>query len=116
MEHWKAVPLMTAFKLIRFWLPDYRSQNKKFVLMNFVLYGPFLVLLIVAAIRRIRGPQWEAAWTAADLIMLAGILSAAIFYADARFRDSNFPLLTLYAAMALPGISRRWLFLDETSR
>src|SRR5206468_2031675 len=43
-SHRSLLPKLLACKFLRLWLPDVDSKNKKYVFMQMVTYGPFLML------------------------------------------------------------------------
>jgi 4-amino-4-deoxy-L-arabinose transferase-like glycosyltransferase len=93
--HVADLPLLSCYKLARFWIPDVSSGNPKFVLMQAVGYVPFAILLLLglsASLLTLR-TAFEPAWLAVHAILLANLLSTVIFYGSARFRDSITPAL-----------------------
>lgn len=100
-NHKTALPRLEVFRVVRFWLPDWDSQNKKYVTLQLIGYSPFLVLFAIAAIKWLRHPRWDPGWLSVDVIFLATILTAIIFWGSPRFRDGSAPLLMLYASTAV---------------
>jgi len=99
-SHAVDLPLLTAYKIARFWLPDLSSGNRKFVLMEVAGYTPVGILILLGiyiSLRKGTGPGWPAV----DGILAANLVSTVVFYGSARFRDSITPVLMIYAAAGL---------------
>ena len=110
--HLAWMPLLEAYKFVRFQSSRILGRRiKSTCSLQVIAYTPYLFLLLVAVARTIAKPRWDAGWLAVDALMLACIVTALIFWGSPRFRDSNTPLLMLYATLGLPAIPRRWLFL-----
>jgi len=100
-EHVLETPILGALKIVRFCLPDLSSGNRGFLLLNALSYAPFLLLFIVASVMTVRTREyWTIEWCTLHLTMLAAVITALIFWGSPRFRDANFPVLMVYAAMA----------------
>jgi hypothetical protein len=104
-EHLAAMPRLWLFKIVRTWLPDLVSENKRYTFLQLVGYTPYLVLFLVAAIRcRHYRLYWTAPWMVLHGVMLAAMAVAVIFFGCPRYRDSNFPVLMVYAGVGLEWI------------
>jgi 4-amino-4-deoxy-L-arabinose transferase-like glycosyltransferase len=97
------LPLTTFYKMGRFWLPDWASANRKFVLMQFAGYTPFGILILVGLAISLRPLRRAASppWLAIHGILAANLFSSIVFYGSGRFRDSITPVLMIYAALGL---------------
>lgn len=99
--HLAEMPVLIAMKIVRFALPEFDSENRKFAILSVITTLPFLPLWILgiqtAADRKNRTLPW--------LIIHAGvamtIATGMIFWGSPRFRDSAAPLLFLYAGVGL---------------
>ncbi|MDW8354841.1 MAG: glycosyltransferase family 39 protein [Bryobacterales bacterium] len=99
-ENWQWFLVLTLARTVRFWLPEFGSPNRAFVLSQLVTYTPFLVLFIAGLSGLRRQAQRERdRWAPIHAFVLASVVAGAIFWAAARFRDGNAPLLMVYAAM-----------------
>ena len=107
--HLADLPLLSCYKVARFWLPDLSSGNPKFILMEAVGYVPFALLIGLGLVALLRPPAaaWSPAWLAVHAILLANLVSTLAFYGSARFRDSITPVLMLYATAGLDLLWRR---------
>lgn len=104
-EHLSAMPRLILFKLVRMWIPDIASNNKKYKAVQLVGYTPFLFLYLLAAIRFCRSrPRWAAQWMVLHGVILAALITTVIFFGAARYRDSNLPVLMVYAGVGLEWI------------
>jgi 4-amino-4-deoxy-L-arabinose transferase-like glycosyltransferase len=100
-HHLHRMPFLEACKLIRLWMPDIESPNKKYVLMELVGYTPFLLAFLVGLYSCCTDRQYRTGfWTPIHLVVVATILTGLIFWGSPRFRDVNAPVLMLYAAVA----------------
>ena len=109
-SHLKDIPLLTAYKVARFWLPDTTSLNRKFVLMQLYGYSPFGVVILIGlflSLRRKENPL-SAPWLALHGILALNIFMIVVFYGSGRFRDSIAPVMMVYAAMGVNGIVARF--------
>jgi hypothetical protein len=97
------LPLTTFYKVARFWLPDWSSANRKFVLMQLAGYTPFGILMLLGLFVSLRQlPKAAApAWLAVHGVLAANLFATLIFYGSARFRDSIAPVLMVYTAVGL---------------
>jgi len=109
-SHLADLPLTTVYKIARFWLPDWSSGNRKFVLMQMVAYTPMGILILMGLILSLRPIQQAAApaWLAVHGVLAANLLSSVVFYGSARFRDSITPVLMIYATLAIQRIAAWW--------
>jgi 4-amino-4-deoxy-L-arabinose transferase-like glycosyltransferase len=102
-EHPGSVPHLLACKLARLvvWLPDSDAGGPLTYALRAAGYFPFLVLVLVGAVRGLRrGGLGAPPWLAVHATLLATVLTALVFWGSPRFRDANAPLLMLYAALA----------------
>ncbi len=105
-EHWTSMPRLEFYKLVRLILPDIESGNKKFVLLNSVLYLPYLVILAFGMTGWRKDPNaWSPPWMAMHAVIVSTLVLTLVFYGCARFRDAVFPVLMCYAAR---GCVRLW--------
>ena len=103
--HLAAMPRLWLFKVVRMWLPDLASENKRYTFLQVVGYTPFLLLYVVAAVRcRQSRLYWTAPWMVLHGIILAALAVAVIFFGCPRYRDSTFPVLMVYAGSGLEWI------------
>ena len=103
------LPLLALYKFVRFWLPDFDSLNKSYVIIQIVGSTPFLVLIVVGLICSIRRStllNWN--WLLIHFVMFCSIVTALIFWGSPRFRDANMPILMVYAAVGLSWFQRKW--------
>lgn len=103
-EHAARMPLLSLYKLARLCLPSIESGNRKFVLLDSVLYLPYAVLYLLAiwrvrSDRSLRSPPWLAL----HLVIAATVVTTLVFYGLPRFRDANVAALMCYAALPLAG-------------
>ena len=99
------VPLLCTMKFVRFCLPEINSGNQKYVLLQILATGPFLLLVFLGiGICGRNREYWTLPWTLVHAMMSATVLTALIFWGSPRFRDANAPLLMLYAAVGLQGL------------
>jgi len=104
-EHLAAMPRLWVFKIVRMWIPDIASDNKRYKALQLIGYTPFLVLYLLAAVRCCRsGLYWTTPWIVLHGVMLAALITTVIFFGAARYRDSNLPVLMVYAAIGLEWI------------
>ena len=108
--HLANLPLLTVYKIGRFWLPDWSSRNTKFVLMQFVAYSPMGILILLGLYVSLRPIQKAATppWLAVHGILLTDLVATIVFYGSARFRDSITPVLMIYAALGLERVVSWW--------
>ena len=101
-SHLWATPALVLFKFVRFWLPEFTSGNQKFVALSVFTCIPFLVLFL-QGIRRCVADRsyWTLPWAAVHSVLAAALITAVVFWGSPRFRDGNFPILMLYAGVAL---------------
>jgi 4-amino-4-deoxy-L-arabinose transferase-like glycosyltransferase len=100
--HIASLPLLTLYKFVRFCLPESDSGNRKFVLLQWVLATPVL-LLAGLGIFRSRG---DLRFRTLSLTLLISVVSALIFWGAPRFRDGCVCLLAIYAALGLLSLRR----------
>jgi 4-amino-4-deoxy-L-arabinose transferase-like glycosyltransferase len=109
-SHLVDLPLTTVYKIARFWLPDWSSANRKFVLMQIAGYTPVGILILLGLFISLRPIQKALApgWLVVHGILLANLLSSVVFYGCARFRDSTTPVLMIYATLAVERAAAWW--------
>jgi len=109
-DHVVDLPLTTVYKIVRFWLPDWGSANKKFVLMQLAGYTPFGILMLLGLFVSLRPLQkaLTPAWLAIHGVLAANLFATVVFYGSARFRDSIAPVLIIYATVGLDWIITRF--------
>ncbi|MCS6954521.1 MAG: glycosyltransferase family 39 protein [Bryobacteraceae bacterium] len=107
-EHWPWQPVLMAARLIRFWLPDFDSPNRAYVVAQLVGYTPFLVVFLAAGCRWRRTVAGERQlWAPIHAFLLASVATAVLFWGSPRFRDGNAPLLMVYAALGAEVVASR---------
>jgi len=109
-SHLADMPLLTVYKIGRFWLPDWSSANRKFVLMQMAGYVPFGVVIVWGVIVSLHPLKTAGTppWLAVHGILAANLASSVVFYGSARFRDSITPVLMIYAAFGLEWMVKQW--------
>jgi 4-amino-4-deoxy-L-arabinose transferase-like glycosyltransferase len=104
----RSVPLLSIYKLVRLWLPDTASGNRKYVVMQLIGTTPFLVLVLIGLFRCLRYRRyWSEGWVVAHGVFAATVVTALIFWGSARFRDANLPVLMVYAAVGVQAMMPR---------
>jgi hypothetical protein len=108
LSHWRWMPVLFAAKYVRLWMPDIDSANRKYVLLDWVLTTPFLLLILTAQFHMLRHKRWwSPKWLAIHGTGLATVAATLVTWGSPRFRDANATLLMVYAAVALLWIARR---------
>jgi hypothetical protein len=103
------MPLLLLGKSIRLWLPDLDSQNKKYILLQTLLYTPFLVLYAIGICQCARRSRMRTLpWLAFHGTVLATVFTALVFWGAPRFRDVNLGPLMAYAAVGATTLRSRW--------
>jgi len=103
--HLADMPQLAGYKLIRFWLPDVSSPNRKFVILQTVCGIPFTLLVLLGLVFSFRAPYRNAVeWWPLDAVVVSNLLNVIIFYGSPRFRDAITPVLMVYAALGLHAI------------
>jgi 4-amino-4-deoxy-L-arabinose transferase-like glycosyltransferase len=107
-EHWRSMPVLIARKFLRLWNPWPRLESRWLSLIACLSLTPVLVLLaaglVTTCIRRDRNV------TPLLLPILAVIVTAVIYWADARIRAPADPMIVLvasYGAVSMAGWLRR---------
>ncbi len=104
-EHLSAIPKLWVLKLVRMWIPDVASNNRRYKALQLIGYTPFLILYLVAAVQCCRSRlYWTAPWMVLHGVMLAALITTVIFFGAARYRDCNLPVLMVYAGIGLESI------------
>jgi hypothetical protein len=106
--HWQDLPRMLWWRFARFWMPDRDSENRSYVLLQWAGTTPFLILIGVGIVWRMRQRPYGRQWWLADSLMLACLATGLMFWGAPRFRDGNAPILMLYAALPLAALFRRF--------
>jgi len=100
--HLASMPRLLLFKFCRLWLPELGSPSWKYTSLQVITYTPFLILFVLGGVRSLRDPRCRTIpWAVPHLTILGMVLTALIFYGDARFRDANLPVLMIYASLGL---------------
>jgi 4-amino-4-deoxy-L-arabinose transferase-like glycosyltransferase len=100
--HLRSLPLLCFYKLVRLWLPDISSQNRKFVLLQLVFATPFLIFMLIGLFRCLcQRRYWTQEWILVHGIIAATVLTTLIFFGSPRYRDANIPVLLVYAAIGM---------------
>jgi hypothetical protein len=99
--HIMDMPLLAAMKMVRFVLPEFDSENKKFAILSVITTLPFLPLWILG-IRAAADPKNRTLpWGVIHIGVVMTVATGMIFWGSPRFRDSAAPLLFLYAGLGL---------------
>jgi 4-amino-4-deoxy-L-arabinose transferase-like glycosyltransferase len=99
-----SIPFLSMCKMARLcvWLPDFDVGSRLFYMVRAMGYGPFLLLMMLGLLGRVRRRRsWKAEWMVVDGALLATLLTGLVFWGSPRFRDANLPFLMLYAALGL---------------
>jgi 4-amino-4-deoxy-L-arabinose transferase-like glycosyltransferase len=108
LAHWQDLPRMLWWRFARFWMPDRDSENRSYVLLQWAGTSPFLILIGIGIVWRVRQRPYGRQWWLADSLMLACLATGLMFWGAPRFRDGNAPILMLYAALPLAALLRRF--------
>ncbi len=101
-NHLAEIPRLSAYKLIRFWLPNIESPNKIYTIVQMLGYSPYLVLFMIGFVLCLRDRSyWTPSWMVLHATVFATVLTALIFWGSPRFRDSIASLLMVYASLGL---------------
>jgi 4-amino-4-deoxy-L-arabinose transferase-like glycosyltransferase len=112
--HEGSMPLLWFYKLVRLWLPDIASENRKYVMLQVIGATPLLILTLIGLFRCLRCRcYWTEGWFLAHGIIAATVVTGLVFWGSPRFRDANLPVLMAYAAMGLQGILPRSMRLGQ---
>jgi hypothetical protein len=107
-SHLADMPLLSCYKVARFWLPEISSHNSKAVIVFTAGYLPFGVLMLLGLGVSLRTPGGRTPpWLALHAILAANLVSSLIFYGSPRFRDSITPVLMVYTAAGIELLIRR---------
>lgn len=99
--HVWSMPRLLFYKFVRFWLPDFDSGNKKYVLLQVIGGTPFLLAAYAGLALTLRNRRyWTLPWLTLHTTILASVATALIFWGSPRFRDANAALLMVYASAA----------------
>jgi 4-amino-4-deoxy-L-arabinose transferase-like glycosyltransferase len=113
--HKLSMPLLCTYKLVRLWLPDIGSENRKYVLMQLIGATPVILLSLIGLVRCLSSRRfWTAEWVVAHGTIAATVLTALIFWGSPRFRDANLPVLMVYAAVGLQAMLPRKMTVTNT--
>lgn len=104
----RSMPLLCIYKLVRLWLPDTASGNRKYVVMQLIGTTPFLVLVLIGLFRCLLYRRyWSEEWVVAHGVIAATVVTAFIFWGSPRFRDADLPVLMVYAAVGVQAMLPR---------
>jgi len=107
-EHARSMPLLCLYKLVRLWLPDFASANRKYVTMQVIGVTPILILTLLGQYRCLsRRSYWTIEWLTLQGVIVMTVLTALIFWGSPRFRDANLPVLMLFAVIGLEALLSR---------
>jgi 4-amino-4-deoxy-L-arabinose transferase-like glycosyltransferase len=110
-EHLADMPKLCFYKLVRMWIPDIASDNRRYKALQLIGYTPFLLLYLLAGLRFCRSKvYWTAPWMVLHAVMLAALAITVVFFGAARYRDSNLPVLMVYAGIGLEWI---WSWISQ---
>jgi 4-amino-4-deoxy-L-arabinose transferase-like glycosyltransferase len=111
----RSMPLLCSYKLVRLWLPDIASDNRKYVVLQLIGTTPLIVLTLIGLFRCLSSRRyWTQNWVVAHGVMAATVLTALIFWGSPRFRDANLPVLMVYAAVGVRTILPRKAMISST--
>ena len=100
--HLQWMPLLCTYKLIRLWLPDIATGNKKSLLLQWVFATPFLILMLIGLCWSLsRRRYWTQEWVLVHGIIAATVFVTLVFFGSPRYRDANIPVLMIYAAFGI---------------
>lgn len=112
--HERSMPVLWAYKLVRMWLPDVASGNRKSALLQVVGVTPLLILTLIGLFQCLRCRcYWTEGWFIAHGIIAATVVTCLVFWGSPRFRDANLPILMAYAAVGLQAILPRSMRLPQ---
>jgi len=103
-SHLTVMPILITMKLVRFVLPDFASQSRKFAALSVVTTLPFLPLWILGLRASAERKNWTVAWSVVHMGVAMTVFTAMAFWGSPRFRDGVAPLLFIYSAFGL----QRW--------
>jgi uncharacterized BrkB/YihY/UPF0761 family membrane protein len=94
--------LLCTYKLVRLWLPDIATGNKKSLLLQWVFATPFLILMLIGLFWCLsRRRYWTQEWVLVHGIIAATVFVTLVFFGSPRYRDANIPVLMIYAAFGI---------------
>jgi 4-amino-4-deoxy-L-arabinose transferase-like glycosyltransferase len=100
--HLQWMPLLCTYKLVRLWLPDIATGNKKSLLLQWVFATPFLILMLIGLFWCLsRRRYWTQEWVLVHGIIAATVFVTLVFFGSPRYRDANIPVLMIYAAFGI---------------
>jgi 4-amino-4-deoxy-L-arabinose transferase-like glycosyltransferase len=106
--HLRSMPLLCFYKLVRLWLPDISSGNKKYVLLQWVCVSPFIILMLIGLFRCLSQRRyWTREWVLIHGIIAATVFVTLVFFGSPRYRDANIPVLMIYAAFGVRALLPR---------
>jgi 4-amino-4-deoxy-L-arabinose transferase-like glycosyltransferase len=102
------LPKLMVAKLVRFWLPDFGSANRKYVALQVVATTPCLVVLLIGLGVTLRGSEYRTGgWLVMHAVTLATLACGLIFWGAPRFRDGSFAPLMLYGGVGVGWLLRK---------
>lgn len=116
-QHERSMLLLCVYKLVRLWLPDVLSENRRYVRLQLIFATPFLILILIGLCRSLgQRRYWREEWVLLHGVIAATVVTALIFWGSPRFRDANLPVLMVYAALGLELLLPRSMkFLSDES-
>jgi len=95
-------------KLVRLWLPDISSLNRKYVLLQWVFATPFIIFMLIGLFRCLSQRRyWTQEWVLVHGIIAATVFVTLVFFGSPRYRDANIPVLMIYAAFGVQALLPR---------
>jgi 4-amino-4-deoxy-L-arabinose transferase-like glycosyltransferase len=119
--HLRSMPLLCTYKLVRMWLPDIATGNKKSLLLQYIFATPFIILMLIGLFRCLfRRNCWTQEWVLVHGTIAATVFVTLVFFGYARYRDANIPVLMIYAAFGVQALlprnlrfAKRWNGLQD---
>jgi 4-amino-4-deoxy-L-arabinose transferase-like glycosyltransferase len=106
--HLRSMPLLCTYKLVRLWLPDISSLNRKYVLLQWVFATPFIIFMLIGLFRCLSQRRyWTQEWVLVHGIIAATVFVTLVFFGSPRYRDANIPVLMIYAAFGVQALLPR---------
>jgi 4-amino-4-deoxy-L-arabinose transferase-like glycosyltransferase len=114
-RHERSMPLLSLYKLVRLWLPDIASTNRKYVKLQLLFATPFLVLILIGLFRCMAQRRYRTQeWFLLHGVIGVTVVTALIFWGSPRFRDATLPALMVYAALGMQLLLPRSMTLSNT--
>jgi 4-amino-4-deoxy-L-arabinose transferase-like glycosyltransferase len=107
-EHKRSMPLLCFYKLVRMWLPDIASENRKYVMLQLIGATPLIFLSLIGLFRcLLHRRYWTEEWVLAHGVIAITVITALVFFGSPRYRDGILPVLMVYAAVGIQTLLSR---------